>query len=122
MLTTDGSKHESDNISSVFGSKFFTTLMPINLQFGSLPMEEEIVVSDDESIFSSIRDVNENTTADVLLQSVNVAGFISRVGLGVGRSDNDRQFLYCNGRPVDIPRFVKALNEVKIVAPCKFFD
>ena len=40
-----------------------------------------------------------------------VTGFVSKVGLGVGRSDNERQFLYCNGRPVDLPKVVKVLNE-----------
>lgn len=33
-----------------------------------------------------------------------VQGFVSRAGEGVGRSDNDRQFFYLNGRPVDIPK------------------
>lgn len=41
-----------------------------------------------------------------------VRGLVSKVGLGVGRSDNDRQFTFCNGRPVDLPRFAKTLNEV----------
>jgi DNA mismatch repair ATPase MutL len=30
----------------------------------------------------------------------------------VGRSDNDRQFTYCNGRPVDLPKVIKVVNEV----------
>jgi DNA mismatch repair protein PMS2 len=36
-----------------------------------------------------------------------ITGYVSKAGSGVGRSDNDRQFLYCNGRPVDIPKFSK---------------
>ena len=42
-----------------------------------------------------------------------ISGFISRVGTGIGRSDNDRQFIFCNGRPVDLPKFSKVLNEVR---------
>lgn len=44
--------------------------------------------------------------------SVKVTGLVSKAGLGVGRSDNDRQFAFLNGRPVDLPRFAKVLNEV----------
>lgn len=39
-------------------------------------------------------------------------GHISSAVNGVGRSDSDRQYIFCNQRPVDIPRFVKAINEV----------
>jgi DNA mismatch repair ATPase MutL len=42
-----------------------------------------------------------------------ISGFISRVGDGVGRSDNDRQFVFCNGRPVDLSKFTRVLNEVR---------
>jgi DNA mismatch repair protein PMS2 len=41
-----------------------------------------------------------------------IVGYVSKINLGVGRSDNDRQYVYCNGRPVDMPRISKALNEV----------
>ncbi|GLD96747.1 hypothetical protein PINS_up005430 [Pythium insidiosum] len=41
-----------------------------------------------------------------------VTGFVSRVGEGVGRSDNDRQFFFINQRPFDLPRLTKALNDV----------
>ena len=33
-----------------------------------------------------------------------VHGMVSRVGCGVGRSDNDRQFIFLNNRPVDLPK------------------
>lgn len=33
-----------------------------------------------------------------------IEGFVSKVGLSAGRSDSDRQFLYLNGRPVDLPK------------------
>ena len=47
-----------------------------------------------------------------LAPSVRVEGFLSAPTAGAGRSSGDRQFLYVNGRPVDLPRVAKALNEV----------
>jgi DNA mismatch repair protein MutL len=43
---------------------------------------------------------------------VRIEGMVSRAGEGVGRSDSDRQFTFVNGRPVDLSRALKALNEV----------
>ena len=43
---------------------------------------------------------------------VHVTGLISSAGAGVGRSDNDRQFVFMNRRPVDLPRVSKVVNEV----------
>ncbi len=43
-----------------------------------------------------------------------IEGFVSRAGAGVGRSDNDRQYLYVNHRPVDMPRVNKTINEVRV--------
>ena len=42
-----------------------------------------------------------------------ISGYISRVGEGVGRNDNDRQFVFCNNRPVDVPKVSKVINEVR---------
>jgi DNA mismatch repair ATPase MutL len=43
---------------------------------------------------------------------VSIVGWISKVGSGVGRSDNERQFIFCNKRPVDFPKLNRVLNEV----------
>eukprot|EP01084_Bolivina_argentea_P124907 221362_1 len=41
-----------------------------------------------------------------------IEGMISKAGTaGSGRSDNSRQFLYVNGRPVDLPSVTRVLNE-----------
>ena len=37
--------------------------------------------------------------------------FVSKATAGSGRAGGDRQFFFINGRPVDLPRFTKALNE-----------
>ena len=36
---------------------------------------------------------------------------VSRAGRGCGRAAGDRQFFYLNGRPVDVPRATRLLNE-----------
>jgi DNA mismatch repair protein PMS2 len=41
-----------------------------------------------------------------------VEGFVSRPGAGCGRASGDRQFVYVNGRPVDLPKINKLLNEL----------
>jgi DNA mismatch repair protein PMS2 len=130
-----------DNISSIFGSKFLSTLIPISVtiqvtadlkdcegevQEGSSQGMNNVAIEDEESqndiggIENSAAEQKErlkisskdDNKCDDDSKYCTITGFVSKAGSGVGRSDNDRQFLYCNGRPVDIPKFSKALNEV----------
>lgn len=39
------------------------------------------------------------------------AGWVSKATAGSGRAAGDRQFFYINGRPVDLPKAAKVLNE-----------
>ncbi|CAL4968516.1 unnamed protein product [Urochloa decumbens] len=41
-----------------------------------------------------------------------VEGFLSKPGPGTGRNSGDRQFFYVNGRPVDMPKVTKLVNEL----------
>eukprot|EP00897_Mesotaenium_endlicherianum_P008423 jgi/Mesen1/7609/ME000397S06672 len=41
-----------------------------------------------------------------------VHGFVSKPGAGSGRASADRQLFFINGRPVDLPKVGKLLNEV----------
>jgi DNA mismatch repair protein PMS2 len=43
--------------------------------------------------------------------SVVIEGFVSRATAGSGRASGDRQFFYVNGRPVELPKMARALNE-----------
>ena len=70
------------------------------------------VAASQEQVFSAETAAGEGSAEQSAAPTVRVCGLVSKVGLGVGRSDNDRQFTFCNGRPVDLPRFSKALNEV----------
>jgi DNA mismatch repair ATPase MutL len=106
VFSTNLTTKLEENVSALFGSKFLSTLVPISLEFDSSkaslgsqsPNEEE-------------KEATSVSQPEDLVQA-KVSGLVSKVGLGVGRNDNDRQFIFCNNRPVDIPKLTKALNEV----------
>jgi hypothetical protein len=50
-------------------------------------------------------------------------GFVSSAVKNKNKGNGDRQFLYINGRPVDLPKAVKVINECyKYVASCQCTD
>lgn len=65
-------------------------------------------LSNDDEIPINSNDDNQNEESEF---RVTINGWISKVGIGVGRSDNDRQYIFCNKRPVDFPKLNKILNE-----------
>ena len=55
------------------------------------------------------RDVTDITGSDMYVE-----GFISKInanGGGIGRNDNDRQFMFINQRPVDLSKVTRTMNE-----------
>ncbi|EQC27813.1 hypothetical protein SDRG_14397 [Saprolegnia diclina VS20] len=82
ILSTQKNAGMGENLANIYGTKFFKSLLPVQ------------------------------TSVSIGSESATITGFISRVGDGVGRSDNDRQFFYVNGRPVDLSTATKAVNEV----------
>lgn len=117
LLATQSSTQLGDNVSSVFGSSFLSTLVPLSLEVtvGSLAVTGRDcgTAVEDGELSMQILDEHENTDSNIHGTVVAVIkGLVSKAGAGVGRSDNDRQFIFCNGRPVDLPRFTKVLNEV----------
>nr|GMD66764.1 DNA mismatch repair protein PMS1 isoform X1 [Ipomoea batatas] len=50
-----------------------------------------------------------------------IDGFISKSGNGSGRNSGDRQFFFVNGRPVDMPKISKLVNELYRAANSKQF-
>ena len=148
LISTQASKHMSDNISSIFGSKFLTSLTPIQLTVNNITNDDEKTNENDNNDNNNNNDNNtsssnfndfscsndddkspglcnmdtEKSTAaisdsDKLSKQVgddeicNITGYVSKAGVGVGRSDNDRQFTFINGRPVDLSKFIKVVNE-----------
>jgi len=114
IFSTQSNVRLVDNVSTLFGSKFAFSLVPIDLD---VPIEcgSTVHVVEDDKIALS-----DTSTGNMILPSsapstertIRVSGLVSKVGIGVGRCDNDRQFMFCNSRPVDLSRFAKALNEV----------
>lgn len=115
VLATQAHQRTGDNIASVFGTKFFRTLVPVDFVLDDVwPSSSQ----DDDDM----SDNNEGATQDeeekegddpVPARSVpdkkatidrRVIGYVSKVGAGVGRSDNDRQFFFINGRPFELPK------------------
>jgi len=48
---------------------------------------------------------------DKMRRSVGGCRLVSAAGAATGRAAGDRQFFYINGRPVDMPRASRHLNE-----------
>jgi DNA mismatch repair protein PMS2 len=128
----------ADNVGLVFGVKFLNTLTPISFDVKCVAVDDRKVyeklhlrssnsqssISNDigDSVsgniptveFSSNDGLDEDIESITIGTTASVVGLVSKAGIGVGRSDNDRQFIFCNGRPVDLPRVSKAMNEVII--------
>lgn len=93
-------------MTNVFGSKFLRTLSPVDI---ALPEEgeEEEQGADEEPAEGKEKpnsDRRSSGGAEAKGSERKIWGMVSKAGEGVGRADNDRQFLYLNGRPVDLPK------------------
>jgi DNA mismatch repair protein PMS2 len=47
-------------------------------------------------------------------------GFVSSAVKNANKGNSDRQFLYINGRPVDLPKAVRTINECYKYEPSRF--
>ncbi|KAG7379957.1 ATP-binding mismatch repair protein [Phytophthora pseudosyringae] len=115
VLATQAHQTMGENIANVFGTKFFRTLLRVEFELkGSLENEEDVKGNaSDNGDSDSEQNVSSMEIEDSLTgQGRKVEGYVSKVGAGVGRSDNDRQFFFINGRPFDLPKMAKTLNEV----------
>lgn len=130
-FATHQSTKLEENISTLFGAKFLSSLLTFGFSLNEESVQQQDAIScnsndeegkgeennhereyDDEFQESDIGNTISRPQPAEIEFKASVKGFISRVGVGVGRSDNDRQFVFCNGRPVDMPNIVKSLNEV----------
>ncbi|GMF31767.1 unnamed protein product [Phytophthora fragariaefolia] len=94
-----------ENIANVFGTKFFRTLVRVNFELrGTVNADAEDKGDDSAGDSDSEQQISAMEDDNVSGQKRKVEGFVSKVGAGVGRSDNDRQFFFINGRPFDLPK------------------
>ncbi|XP_065861318.1 DNA mismatch repair protein PMS1 [Euphorbia lathyris] len=74
---------------------------------GSDSLKDNIITVFGMSTFSCLQPVNM-----CISDSCKVDGFLSKPGQGSGRNLGDRQYYFVNGRPVDMPKVTKLVNEL----------
>ncbi|KAL6974844.1 hypothetical protein U1Q18_047053 [Sarracenia purpurea var. burkii] len=74
---------------------------------GSGSLKDNIITVFGMNIFSCLEPVNI-----CISDNCKVDGYLSKSGYGSGRNLGDRQFFFVNGRPVDMPKITKLLNEL----------
>ena len=130
VISTQSAQRMEDAVSTVFGSKFLASLMPISISLeptidiesphddkvaGAPPSQESDEAGGVAPTGCTESEAGSSDLPGTQPKSMSYActihGFVSKTGLGVGRSDNDRQFTFCNGRPVDLAKFNKAIND-----------
>lgn len=70
-------------------------------------LKDNIITVFGMSTFTSLQSVSIFISDDC-----RVEGFISKPGQGTGRNLADRQYFFINGRPVDMPKVSKLVNEL----------
>lgn len=97
-------------MTNVFGAKFLSTLSPVDISLDNQGKEEDGEDGSSGQVEATTTPVVEQEAASSSAPKTawdskrRIWGMVSKAGEGVGRSDNDRQFLYLNGRPVDMPK------------------
>lgn len=74
---------------------------------GSGSLKDNIVTLFGISIFNCLEPLSLRIS-----DGCKVEGFLSKPGQGSGRNLGDRQFFFVNGRPVDMPKVTKLVNEL----------
>ncbi|KAI9146517.1 hypothetical protein BKA69DRAFT_1130667 [Paraphysoderma sedebokerense] len=118
-LATNANKTVRENTSNIFGAKFVQQMMPVEIQLdmsqsGSIAnagSEFESESHSQDSVRSSeeVLPILEETQ---LRKHPVIVGMISKPDWNHGRSSSDRQFFFVNGRPCDLPKVAKMINEV----------
>ncbi|XP_054722911.1 mismatch repair endonuclease PMS2-like [Uloborus diversus] len=97
VLSTNSSENLRNNMLSVFGSKQVNQLMEIT------QLEPSVAVLEEYFLPASVVEKSK---------MFRIEGFISNSTHGEGRSAADRQFFFIDGRPCDLPKVSKLINEI----------
>ncbi|XP_055946183.1 mismatch repair endonuclease PMS2-like isoform X1 [Argiope bruennichi] len=97
VLSTNNCPSLKDNIVSIFGDKQTKQLMEIVQHSPSKEILDEYFLPESSAEIS---------------KTFRLEGYISNSIHGEGRSSTDRQFYFINGRPCDLPKVSKLINEV----------
>jgi len=122
VLSTQASGKIKNNLISVFGNKFATSMVPVEFHSEKQNEKKEENDNEEESKQSPKKtrkgSDNNNTQEESLLvlghsTTTNIAeAWVSKPGGGIGRSTSERQFVFINQRPVDMPKVTRLFNEV----------
>lgn len=93
-----------DNVTNVFGAKFLSTLSPVDIYLNEEEETEDGQSQPGDMASSAEQEGPDGAAKMEQASERKIWGMVSKAGEGVGRADNDRQFLYLNGRPVDVPK------------------
>ncbi|CAI8006676.1 Mismatch repair endonuclease PMS2 [Geodia barretti] len=108
VLATSGGSSVKENIVSVFGQKQLQLCVELREC-----EREEVEVGEGEESDPVIQDALKSFRPEHGVSPFcRLAGYVSRCAHGSGRSTVDRQYYYCNGRPFELPRLSKTVNEV----------
>lgn len=99
VLGTQGTSKSTilDSMISIFGTNGAYGLVPIDIEVQDLEMKLKLHIGE----FPVTQKLN-----------IKFAGYISNCSFGLGRSANDRQYVFINGRPISSKKFLKTINEV----------
>ncbi|CAI5521474.1 unnamed protein product, partial [Closterium sp. Naga37s-1] len=112
VVQTAGTGSMRENIIAVFGAKAAGGLDPVDITFPLSPSSAAAAAPAAPALPSAATSAAATAPAPLPASCCRVTGFLSRPGAGSGRSAGDRQFFFLNGRPVDLPRLSKLLNEL----------
>ena len=100
VLSTSGGAQTTSKsaIITVFGSKQWECI---------IPWQTHAIPNDLLSNYA----IDDSAAANQLFANVSFSGFVSSIAHGSGRSMTDRQLLFLNKRPCELPKFTKAVNE-----------
>ncbi|CAI7746171.1 unnamed protein product [Closterium sp. NIES-54] len=112
VVQTAGTGSMRENIIAVFGAKAAGGLDPVDITFPLSPSSSAAAAPAAPALPSAATGAAATAPAPLPASCCRVIGFLSRPGAGSGRSAGDRQFFFLNGRPVDLPRLSKLLNEL----------
>ncbi|CAM0135028.1 unnamed protein product [Umbelopsis sp. WA50703] len=94
ILNCNANKTIRENIANIFGAKAVAQTISVDLTLH----QDQTSVSEDEGNGES--------------RQIKVVGYISKPIWGHGRSSADRQYMYINGRPCNLPKMTRTLNEI----------
>jgi DNA mismatch repair protein PMS2 len=106
-----------DAVASVLGAKTLATLMPVDIALAppvpsatSAPKPSSQMMHEFAASASQQPSLSDEAASSSDASS-SLQGFVSKPGTGVGKSASDRQLLFLNGRPVELPRLLRVVND-----------